>query len=396
MSMACIFTPIVLLIHRLNQKATLRHAEVFLTLSLAAGLIFSCPPLRYVATMIHVDSPALLFLGLSIVMILPINSDKKPLVFEKLQWAGCFLSLAMFSKQSVWPIMPLIIASVMQQQGLKAGIRFLASALLTLLLALGIMFSLENGSESFRMIWQLPTHQSVVTPAIFAARQLLLAALPLLILLGILVVFLFFRPEPLDVSVKKSAYLLLLMALWMAPFAIVTRMRMGADVNHLALPCYLTLLGALTLVPSMMSCLFNSESITSPFLFSLLGTALLATALSPYLSQSCGWYLWSHNSHQQALCYEENHLPRTYFPWQIYSMLIAEGKLYHLDDCLRYESAAGWKRSTDSLRKYFPEEPFQIALRPFGAPSFIAQEFHYRKISSSPFLKNWELFQKNP
>jgi hypothetical protein len=77
-------------------------------------------------------------------------------------------------------------------------------------------------------------------------------------------------------------------------------------------------------------------------------------------------------------------------------MLIAEGKLYHLDDCLRYESAAGWKRSESSLKKYLPEEPFQIALRPLGAPSFIAQEFHYTKTPPSPLLKNWEFFQKNP
>jgi len=181
----------------------------------------------------------------------------------------------------------------------------------------------------------------------------------------------------------------------MTPFAILTRMRFGADWNHLSIPSYLALFGCAILLPSLLSRLLNHDRALPLGLFAC-GTALcLYLAAAPYLQQSFGWYLWPHNPQNEALRYETSSSERIYFPWQVFPMLLAEGKLYHLDDCLRYEAAAGWKRPADSLKKFLPREPYQIAIRPFGASSYIAKNEHYVPGAASPLLEDWRIYKQS-
>ena len=141
---------------------------------------------------------------------------------------------------------------------------------------------------------------------------------------------------------------------------------------------------------------FTTSGLTALSLF-----LFLFFAFFPYYRTYCGYYLWCNNSHTQALKYEMHHqsaetFPRFYFPWQIFSTLIATGKLYHIDDCLRYEESAGWERSKDSFDAFLPPQPFQIATRPFGAPSYICQRIGMQKIVPeshfSKYLPNWTFF----
>ena len=393
MSLACLLTPIILLLHLLNRHHKNRHSVGLLALATAICIIFSCPPLRYVATMVHVDAPALLFLGISMVLVLPVCPKGG---MRRFQFAGGCLVLSAFSKQSVWPLLPLITAAVIIFHGRPAIFHLLISATICFLFLLVVTLVFENGSEAFRMIWKLPLHQITITSASFALRQFFIYSLPVCGLIGILLLTKFLCSHRTEDEIRKSSLLFFILALWMIPFAIVTRLRIGADSNHLAIPFYLALLGCMTILPSLLADLLQAPSLIPSSLFSSGIALLLAASLTPYLSQCCGWYLWSHNPHQEALTYEFRQLKRTYFPWQIYSMLIAEGKLYHLDDCLRYEAAAGWKRSEASLQKYFPQEPFQIAIRPFGAPSYTVKEENYKRMACDPSLKNWEIYRKSP
>jgi len=392
MSLACLLTPIILLLHLLNRHHRNRHSEGLLALATAVCIIFSCPPLRYVATMVHVDAPALLFLGISLVLVLTVS----PSGMRRFQFSGACLVLSAFSKQSVWPLLPLIIAVVIMFHGRPAIFHLLISAMLCFLFLMVVTLASENGLEAFRMIWKLPSHQITITSVSSALRQFFICGLPVCGLIGILLLTKYLCSSRIDYEIRQSSLLFFILALLMIPFAIFTRLRIGADSNHLAIPFYLALLGCMTILPSRLTNLLQAPSLIPSSIFSSGIALLLAASLTPYLSQCCGWYLWSHNPHKEALKYEFSQRKRTYFPWQIYSMLIAEGKLYHMDDCLRYEVSAGWKRSEASLRKYFPEEPFQIAIRPFGAPSYTVQEENYKRMASEPSLKNWEIYRKSP
>jgi hypothetical protein len=395
MSLGCVFTPIAFLAYLIRKYHNVSLMATFLSLTIAISIVFASQPLRYVATMIHVDAPSLLFLGLSIILALPLGSIAGKFALRRFQWAGCCISLAAFSKQSVWPLLPLIIVSIAILHGHHNAINAIKYAIISSLVLLTLMLLFENGSEAFRMICQLPSHQLIATSALAAIKQFSLSSIPFFTLMMILFAGAICKC-PLDPMLKKSAAVFFLFAFWMIPFAIMTRMRIGADSNHLAIPLFLALLGVMTLLPPMLSDLFHSQVTFVAALISLGISVLLVVSLTPYLEQYCGWFLWSHNSQEQALYYELSHNKRAYFPWQIYSMLLAEGKLYHLDDCLRYEASAGWKRSDDSYRRFLPDEPFLIAIRPFGARSYVAQEEGYHEVAPSPSLQGWNIYQRNP
>lgn len=394
MSMMCMISPILLLLYRLGRNDEKLVPTRLLTLLIATCIILSSPQLRYVATMIHVDAPTLLFLGLAVVLLLPINFNRNSASRIRFFAAGCCVALSAFSKQSVWPLLPGIIVTAVILNNRKAGLCMLFSALITGAACFLVMICLENGSEAFRMIWLLPLHQLIVTKALFALKLLLRVNLPIFALIGLTLFGMKIYPHAVEPPLKKCFSALLLMSLWMVPFAILTRMRLGADWNHLAIPSYLALLGCVTLLPTLLSRLFNVFPIYSSLSIISGITALIALPITPYLARSCGWYLWIHNSHQQAFSYEAKWPQKAYFPWQVFSMLIAEGKLYHLDDCLRYEVGAGWYRSEDSIEKYLPQAPFRIAIRPFGAESYLVQKKRYELTDPDPFLENWKVYQK--
>jgi hypothetical protein len=194
----------------------------------------------------------------------------------------------------------------------------------------------------------------------------------------------------------------LTLGVWLVPFSILTRTKIGADSNHLALPSFFILMALILLLYQILSFgILNKNAFTASALTGLSFFLFLSFAFISYYRTYCGWYLWCNNSHSQALKYEMHHqsvetYPRFYFPWQIFSTLIATGKLYHIDDCLRYEESAGWKRGKDSFDAFLPSQPFQIATRPFGAPSYICQKIGMQKIvpesQLSKYLPNWTFF----
>jgi len=394
MSMVCIFAPVVILLVLLQRARTASYFASLMTLFLAACLIFSVPQLRYVATMVHVDSPALLFLGISVILLLPIVRSDHFLPDWRVITSGCFLAAASCCKQSVWPILPVLVAICVHCHGVKEAGRFLLAVIITGALLIGTMLLVENGTEAYQMIWKWPTRQMVVTPASMVFQMLVTSLVPIFGILIILAIALRSGSLKLSESEKQSLIYLLLIALWMTPFAIITRMRIGADWNHLVIPSYFLLLGIVLLFPLMAS---RMIAVSDWKEYGMAGIifAILLLFLMPFYSKNCGWYLWTHDSHEQALHAAAAKEGRVYFPWQTLSTLILEKKLYHIDDCLRYEEAAGWKRPDASIVRFLPEPPFKIAVRPFGSPSYLVQKEGLSEVAPLASLPGWKIYQRD-
>lgn len=188
-----------------------------------------------------------------------------------------------------------------------------------------------------------------------------------------------------------------LITLWMIPFAILTRTKLGADSNHLALPLFCILMTMAPLLSKIADgAIFTSKLSMLGIFYSLSLLLLTGLSLQSYLATNCGWYLWTHNSQQQAM--ERLHHPHEglYLPWQILPMLISDGRLYHLDDCLRYENGMGWRRSSTSLSRFLPNPLTEIAIRPFGAPSYLADDASSNKTDLDPMLPGWTILHLRP
>jgi hypothetical protein len=404
MSLLCMLLPIVFLLRRAKSGSPSKLSAPVDLPCFLVGLCFilALPQLRYLATMVHVDSPAAVFLGISVVLILPL-SDSKNYPAKLFLASGSLFSLAAMTKQSVWPIVPVLAVGLVLSHGWKNTLKFALAGIATLILvAVCFLFSGENFYEAYKMVWHWPMRQASITPIGECFRQLWLLNIPLLAASAVLILILMSKKIKLERNCLKSILFLLALGIWLVPFSILTRTKIGADSNHLALPSLFILMALILLLYQILSFgILNKNAFTTYALTALSLFLFLSFTFIPYYRIYCGWYLWCNNSHSQALKYEMQHqsaetYPRFYFPWQIFSTLIATGKLYHIDDCLRYEESAGWKRSKDSFDAFLPPPPFQIATRPFGAPSYICQKIGMQKIVPeshySKYLPNWTFF----
>ena len=406
MSLLCMLLPIFFLLSRAKSSSpsTLSAAAALPCFFVGVGFILALPQLRYLATMVHVDSPAAFFLGMSIVLILPL-CDSKNYPSKLFFVSGSLFSLAAMTKQSVWPVVPILAIGLLIFYGWKNTLQFALAGIATLILvALCLLISGENFYQAYKMIWHWPMRQASITPVGECFRQFWLLNIPLLVALAVLIFIFISKKIKIERNYLNSILFSLALGAWLVPFSILTRTKIGADSNHLALPSFFILMALILLLYQILSFgILNKNAFMASILTALSLLTILAFVFIPYLKTYCGWYLWCNNSHSQALKYEMHHqsteaYSQFYFPWQIFSTLIATGKLYHIDDCLRYEESAGWKRSKESLFRFLPQEPFKIARRPFGASSYVARKMDFQQIEldayHSKYLLNWEIYSK--
>jgi hypothetical protein len=339
--------------------------------------------------MIHVDAPSLLFIGLALHLL----SDQLPSRPGQAVILGALLALAGWTKQSTWPFIPALLAAMCSLFGWRTAFKALNGLILTSLLLLSLLWIVESPSEMTRMIWHLPLSQTSVTSVTSALLLFLREGWPVLILPTVFVAQIFLDKNSLLEISHPCLLAKFLIALWMIPFAILTRTKLGADSNHLALPLFCILMASAPLLPKIAdTAIFNRELYPLGSLIYLALLLLPALSLHAYLATNCSWYLWNHNSQQQAMERLQHPHQGLYLPWQILPMLIADGRLYHLDDCLRYENGMGWRRSRESLARFLPNPLTEIAIRPFGAPSYLAAPALPNHAAADLMLPGWATF----
>lgn len=250
MSLLCMLLPIVFLLSRAKSSSHFTLSTPVALLCFLVGLCFilALPQLRYLATMVHVDSPAAVFLGISVVLILPL-SDSKIYPAKLFLASGSLFSLAAMTKQSVWPIVPVLAVGLVLFHGWKNTLKFTLAGIATLILvAVCFLFSGENFYEAYKMVWHWPMRQASITPIGECFRQLWLLNIPLLAASAVLILIVMLKKIKLERNCLKSILFLLALGVWLVPFSILTRTKIGADSNHLALPSFFILMALILLL----------------------------------------------------------------------------------------------------------------------------------------------------
>jgi hypothetical protein len=384
-TLAFYFIPFILLLYRLKinkeYKAILGLIIIVTTFSISA--------LRYVATMIHVDALGVFLLGSAVVILLPLHEKDFRSNFA-FACAGVLLGLSFFIKQTFWPA-SIIIISLALIFYRKTAYYLIFSLIITFLLVLILLFL----SIDTKLVWLYAFKSSSSVPASMHLTQslgvFLSSCWPLLLTSVLLGIILF----PLKHRISSNADLIILFILSAIniPLSVYTFTKTGADVNHFVIPLYFLIMACICIL---------SKIILNPLIKNHLKVFILITGfmfnttlLINYLKTNCGWYLWVKNPHETAFQFLMQHPEESiYFPWQPLSSLLANGSMHHLDQGLLFEKITNvGQRSESNLASYLPKKPFKIAVRPFGAVSFVSESSKNKKIVSNDFpsLKEWNI-----
>ena len=343
--------------------------------------------------MIHIDAPAILFFGLSIYLLFNINKNPSGILLILL---GCAIAFLCATKQTFWPLSLVFFIVIYIKHDLKSICKMLLGSVIatTCILIFGFYILNENPIEAFNMIWVRPIELTCVTPLPIVIIMLVKFIFPFIFLLLASALLIKSLKIKIPKEVWDNCIILLSLMIFMTPFALATRMKLGTDVNHLAIPIY-----CLLLITAILTPFIYLETLKSNNVINILSPVLLPVLVIffslPYLRTNCGWYLWNHNSQQQAMERLKNPHYGLYLPWQVLPHLIVDNKLYHIDDCLRYEVGVGWNRPHDSLIQFLPTDTVHIAIRPYGAASYLADQ-SFKTIYEDPMLPKWTFFKPLP
>jgi hypothetical protein len=381
------FSPFYIFIRRfkLNNKIKL---NLFL---LCIVITLSTPSLRYVATMIHVDAAGFLCIATALSLTLPISSNAIP---SKVDFviAGIALGISVFIKQTFWPI-ALVVFILIIFYYRNASKKFIISFFITVISCICLIVALFD----IRTIWNYAFNAASSAPDGCSVGQSLTAFFninwPILLVIAFLFCLLFYyRSGSLQRPFKDAVFGIVIISLCAFPLSVYTFTKLGSDSNHFIFPSALLLF---LLLYCLSQILKNIPQNNSCFLF------VIILSLFPsytYLKTYCGWYLWVNNPHEVAYRVCKKYADHSfYFPWQPMASLLAYGKMYHIDQAIFYEEVNGMhSRSPENINMFLPKRPFIIALRPFGAPSFLADKFQSTEIESSqsiPELLEWRKMQ---
>jgi hypothetical protein len=248
-----------------------------------------------------------------------------------------------------------------------------------------------------RTIWNYAFNAASSAPDGCSVAQSLNAFLninwPLLLAISFLFFLLFYYQSGSLQRPFKDAIIGTIIIIFCAfPISIYTFTKLGSDSNHFIFPSALLLF---LLIYFLSQIVKNKLNNNISFLVVII---VFLFPLFTYIKTYCGWYLWVNNPHEIAyrVCkkYADYSL---YFPWQPMASLLASGKMHHIDQAIFYEEVNGMhSRSPENINMFLPKRPFIIALRPFGAPSFLADKFQSTEIESLqsiPELLEWRKMQ---
>jgi len=390
-----LITPFILLIAgEFKCKHTMQR---FLCCLLVLSLLIGLPPLRYVAFSIHVDSPGLTFCALSI--IFAAKSCHKQVYSPIL--AGLFLALSIFSKQTFIPGF-FVAFTLMLISGYIPSIKFLVSFIFVSFAIIVIIWL----SDSLSTMKNLYLYFFLGVPSrmtFLESCYLILSPFGILIFIYLCVSWNHFKGfvsfSNFGNQLKYNFHFrlgfgLLLATFGFLPVGILGAKSIAGDVNHYALPMYFLLIAIAHSVLQL-----RIQDIQTNITSFILAICFLisSTNILPLVNKFPGWYLYQNNFLEQAYRYSLNHPRATYFPWQPLSVLLAEGRLYHLGEQIHYENILNKRTRTNE--QYFAHLPLNlsaIAVRPYGAPASVIPILFPQFCIGAPEseLPRWEIYRK--
>jgi hypothetical protein len=353
-------------------------------------------PLHYSGFRIHVDAPALGFAGLSCLMILS-GTRRQSVGMRPLTWmavAGVLATLAVFSKQTLAPVLPALVVYVCVSQGLHAGVRFAA----VLAVVLGFFTGLFGWAFGFRELafhaFVVPGSHPLVAPSHRVIGALIRACLPFAsvpIALWIAEARLTSRPPGIGISRSRWPsepwFLFGLVALSCVPTAMLGYAKQGGAANHWSLPQYFLLLACLSVIRPILHAGGTSARVAYAQSFLLSTTLFLAIYAAMIDIPLAAQKKISPNRTGAVFDYCRKNPGQVYFAWHPAAVLVAEGKLYHFYYALFDRDLAGYPITPDHFAAHVPAHATMVMVEDPLNEEFLERTFEgYHRRTEEPAL----------
>ncbi len=391
------FAPVAwLLLTRETEKKWL-GVQLFITFAL---LVCFSRPLRYAATEIHADAPALCLSALSVIVLGRSRTARG-------NWLAIMLAaLALWAKQLAFPIIAIVIPVWAYFKGGISGLAKAGLAILIVSFALLLLFlSWIDAPDLIFNILSIPIrhprrHDSLFflyrdLAKLYQSHVFLIA----LLFVGILGLFVE-PPAPRDDSPSKRGAddwrLFGLVTLAELPFALAGYIKVGGDDNNLAYFFYFLSIMCVLLLGRLL----DQDQGDAPPRFSLVILAVnLALAFLLHLQLSLAMVSdeTSWNQSKQAVGYLRNHPGEAYLPWHPLEHLRVDGKLYHFEYGIFDRDLAGYPVPREQFLKYIPEAPSLVCYPPrtlVGDHITLRYLDDFTRKVQVPELPDWECYAR--
>jgi hypothetical protein len=362
--------------------------------------------LRFSAMSIHADAPSL---GLAAVACLALMGSR-----PRLAMSALFAALAVWTKQTTVPLLVALPLWVAATWGLRRALVYVVWLALALALVSAVLLAVFGIDDVvFNMVtlpghmpWYDETTQGRWPAAMRSLGWLLYAnALPAAIVVGVLVLDVR-RGDGVRGTLQRRPWLLLvLVAVAMAPLAVVGGAKIGGYLNTHSVTSYFLLAAATCALGAFASAGSRRRTVGEWVLVGLLAVLVLPVVLDPRTPAATAAAVtrlahWSDNQQEQAFVWARRHPGTVYLPWNPLVTLLAEGRLDHSEIGAWNRDLAGVPIGDAQLRRFVPRGARLLAVRPrhdattwLPDPTARLPEFHER--TTEPGLPGWDVFARD-
>jgi uncharacterized membrane protein len=386
---ACFFAPIAWLCFwprvRGDPKAVAeRRCFDLLLLSASVFVCTRLSPLHYSGFRIHVDAPALGFAGLACLMV-SLGTGRRSVPRRPPTWmlvAALLATLAVFSKQTLAPLLPALVIHVWVSQGLRAGIRFAG----VLAIVLGCLAGFFVWTFGFR---EMAFHTFVIPtshPLTASARRVINAVVQSCVPFASVPLMWWiaearFTGRPIAIGLGRSRWqrepwiLFCLTALCCLPTAALAFAKEGGDVNNWSLLQYFLLLACLSAIRPLLHGGGASAGFACAESLLLATTLLMAIHAATIELPLAALRNRAPNRTGAVYDYCRANPGQIYFAWHPAAVLAAEGELYHFYYALFDRDLAGHPVSPAHLAAHMPPHATMVVIEDLINEEFLERAF---------------------
>lgn len=364
------------------------------------------PSLNYSSFVIHVDAPALGLGALAAIFLIRYQRHKTA---SQLLLSALFAVLSVWSKQVMLPLI-LVLPLYLGLSNNFTALRQYLVYLLGILLGTTTLFSFWFGIDNMIFnLWQIPTAHGWINGAnnLIEKLELALNTVKQLISqssqlwLAGLVMVLLTKPRMSNLSqwcATNPWLIFFLSAIALIPPSIISRVKIGGDINAFSFTIYFLLMGCFSLGCELIST--NRKSQFSAKISLTLLCLILITHLPNFTTSKNTFQEvlgLADNPRQKEFLYLRNQPGSIYFPWNPLAGLMAEGKLYHFSYALYDRELASFPITQNHFERHLPASFSQNQLKVSAPPEeYVIQKYlkNYTKQLEIPELPGFLVYRR--
>jgi hypothetical protein len=366
LSLLFYFGPVALVLAREWRRGRVSPEVALLLFAAFALLTQGLRPLRYVATEVIADAPAL---GLAALALAALGSLRGAGPTRVLVLAAAAATLAVWSKQLALPLLllvPLWCGMTGGLAGLGRGLAVTAAVATAISLPLGLAFGPRElffntvvlpGRHPWK-VFKAPGGFETVLARLVAQGWTVL--LPLVLLLAAWAIVARRRPrQPGGISFASSWLPFLVAGVLEIPLGLLGYVKLGGDDNSLAHVLYPLAVAVILLAVQLVALAPRLRwpvvvvAAVAALPGALQTTLFLATRPGPRDGQTAPGPDWA-ETHRAVSRYLRAHPGEAYFPWFPLEHLVAEGRLYHFEYGVYDRFLAGFPVPPSQLHAHVP------------------------------------------